>query len=110
MSDKPLCSLDQIQLEARLLAIENMFAGLFADINRHHGVTFDQFSTNAEKMQKELRQELIGQGADNPISWLVAAEVEQAITALLKKIADCTRIALPLDDTEHQLLTIVMRG
>jgi hypothetical protein len=97
MSDKPFDSLDQIRLEARLLAIENIFAGLFAEMNRRHGVTFDEFSATAEEMHQELRQQLVGERANSPISGLVAAEVEQAIAALLKKIADYTLASQPGD-------------
>jgi hypothetical protein len=93
MSDKRFDSLDQIRLEARLMAIENIFAGLFADTNRRHGVTFHQFSATAEEMHQQLRQQLTGQGADSPISGIIAAEIEQAILALTRKIADYIQIA-----------------
>ena len=92
MSDQTFNSLDQIRLEARLMAIENIFAGLFADVSRRHGVTFHQFCATAEETHQQLRQQLIGQRADNPISDIVAAEVEQAFAALLKKIAHYARI------------------
>jgi hypothetical protein len=93
MSDRPFNSLDQIRLEARLMAMENIFAGLFADISRRHGVTFHYFSATAAKAHRQLRQQLIKHGADSPISSTVAAEVEQAISTLLKKIADYMQIA-----------------
>jgi hypothetical protein len=94
MSDKPMASLEQIRLEVRLLAIENILAGLFADINRQSGVSFEQFSAAAQEMRQELRQQLVIPGPDPATSALVAAEVEQAIAALLKKIADYAGLAL----------------
>jgi hypothetical protein len=47
MSDKQMASLEQIRLEVRLLALENILAGLFAEINRRSGVSFEQFSAAA---------------------------------------------------------------
>jgi hypothetical protein len=87
-----MASLEQIQLEARLLAIDNFLAGLIADINRRNGVSFEQFSAAAEEMQQELRQQLVVPGPDPAISSLVAAEVEDAIAALLRKIAGYARL------------------
>src|SRR5690242_10712722 len=92
MSEQTFNSIDQIRLEARLMAIENIFAGLFADVSRRHGVTFNQFCASAEETHQQLRQQLIGQRADNVISDIVAAEVEQAFAALLQKVAHYARI------------------
>jgi hypothetical protein len=103
MSDTPLSSeLEQIRLEARLLAIENVLAGLIADINRRNGVSPEQFSAASEEMRQALRQQLVAQGSDHA-SRLVADEVEQAITALLKKIADCSEIAEQLEEETTQI-------
>src|SRR5436305_13170859 len=82
MSDKVTTSHKEVRLEARLLAIENILAGLVADINRRRGVSFEEFSAAANEMQQELRQQLVVPGQDSAISALVAAEVEGAIEAL----------------------------
>ena len=104
MSDKITTSLKEVRLEARLLAIENILAGLVADINRRHGVSFEEFSAAAEEMQQELRQQLVVPSQDSAISALVAAEVEGAIEALLKKIADYAELALDSGNkTPHDL-------
>jgi len=89
-----MASLEQIRLEARLLAIENILAGLVADINRRYGVSFEQFSAAAEEAKQELRHQLTVPGKDHTITGLVRAEVEDAIAALLKKIADYAGLAL----------------
>jgi hypothetical protein len=106
MSDKPMASLEQIRLEARLLALENILAGLFAEINRRSGVSFEQFSAAAEEMQQELRQQLVVPASDPAISDLIATEVEQAIAALLKKIEDYAGLALQSGNNPPQDLDI----
>ncbi len=106
MSNKSMASLEQIRLEARLLAIENILAGLFAAINRRDGISLEQFSAAAEEMYQELRQQLDIPSPDPAIPDVVAAEVEQAIAALLKKIADYTELAMQSENSLPQELDI----
>jgi hypothetical protein len=92
MDGTPMTGIEQIRLEARLLAIENILAGLVGDLNRRYGVSFEQFAAAAEEMQQQLGQQLVIPTSDSVISGFVAAEVAQAISALLKKIADYTAL------------------
>lgn len=104
MSDKPLAGeLEHIRLEARLLAIENVLAGLIADINRRNGVTPEEFCAASKEMRQSLRQQLVAQDSDPAMSHLIADEVEQAIAALLRKIADCSEIASQLGEDSTQI-------
>src|SRR5260370_38967647 len=102
MSNKSMASLEQIRLEARLLAIENILAGLFAAINRRDGISLEQFSAVAEEMYQELRQQLDIPSPDSAIPDVAAAYVGQAIAALLKKIADYDELALQSDNSLPQ--------
>src|SRR5260370_18182418 len=106
MSNKSKASLEQIRLEARLLAIENIVAGVIGAINRRDGISLEQFSAAAEEMHQELRQQLDIPSPDPAIPDVVAAEVEQAIAALLKKIADYTELALQSENSLPQELDI----
>jgi hypothetical protein len=87
MSDKPMASLEQIQLTTRLIAIEDVLAGLYAKVNRILGISHEQFAREAEELCQQLKLLPIP-GVDPAQSDLFSAELEQAYQALLQKIAD----------------------